>query len=252
MKQFLFALFSTVLLVGCSNIKKLEKEYQLFQTGFDSLSNYSYKELTLKEGDKISIKAYTMATASQEQAGLFNVLGNNGIYIIDKNGKIELPKIGFLKVVGLTCKQLEELVTNAWSKYIKDISVNVQFQEFSVNVLGEVKSEGIKTFKTERVTILDAIAQSGGLSEDGKRSNVLVVREDNGQRKSYYMDLREANFYESPAFQLQQNDMIYVSANERKFKKMRDIEFRNNMQPLMQVVSISLSLINFFILLGRR
>jgi len=252
MKKVVFGLLSILLLASCTNLKKLEKSYQLFQTGFDSLNNYSYKELTIKEGDKISIKAFTMATANQEQVALFNTLGSNGIFLVSKQGKIELPKIGFLKVSGLTCKQLQDLISTEWEKYIKDIAVDVQILGFSVNVLGEVPSQGTKLFNTEKATIIDAIAQSGGLSEDSKRNNIMVVREDSGKRKTYYIDLQDAKLYESPAFQLQQNDMIYVGADEKKFKKMRDREFRENIQPLVQFASIALSLINFIMLLGRR
>ncbi|MCZ2223469.1 MAG: polysaccharide biosynthesis/export family protein [Chitinophagales bacterium] len=252
MKKIAFGLFIILFTMSCTNIKKLEQSYQLFQTGFDSLNNFSYKELTIKEEDKISIKAYTKATASQEQAALFNVLGNNGNFIVSKTGEIELPKIGFLKVAGLTCTQLQDLLVMEWSKYIKDVSVDVRLQGFSVNVLGEVPNQGTKLFNTEKATIIDAIAQSGGLSEDSKRNNIMLVREDSGKRKTYYIDLQDAKLYESPAFQLQQNDMIYVGADEKKFKKMRDREFRENIQPIVQFTSIALSLINFIMLLGRR
>jgi polysaccharide export outer membrane protein len=252
MKKFLFIILSAIFMVSCTNIKKLEQSYQLFQTGFDSLQNFQYKDLTLKEGDQLTIKAFTLATASQEQVGLFNILGGDASYLIDKDGNIKLPKIGLLKAIGKTCKQLEENITSEWSKYIKDVSVNVKLKEFSVNVLGEVASQGKKTFSTEKATVLDALAQSGGFKDESKRNNVLIVREENGSRKSYYVNLQDASFYESPAFQLQQNDMIYVSANERKFKKMKDEEFRNNMQPILQSVSVILSVLNFVILLGRR
>lgn len=251
MKRVVLYIFSAVLLfTSCTNVKKLERSYQLFQTGLDSISNYSYKSLVLKPDDIVSIKAYTAATTSQEQAALFNLLG--GKYVISKDGNLELPKIGTFKTVGLTCNQLKEFLSAEWGKYVKDIIVDVQMNGFSVNVLGEVGSQGVKIFNSEKATIIDALAMSGGLNVDGKRNDILVIREENGKRQSYFIDLRDTKFYQSPAFQLQQNDLIYVGADMRKFKAMSGAEFRNNIMPITQAVSISISLINLLLLIGRR
>jgi polysaccharide export outer membrane protein len=234
---------------SCTNYKKLEKQYQLFQTGLDSLSNYNYKSLTIKPNDILSIKAYTTATSNQEQVALLNILGNK--YKVKNDGTVELPKVGVLKVEGLTSKKLKDVLIFEWNKYVKDILVDVQLDGISVNVLGEVGSQGTRTFQTEKVTILDAIAMSGGLNLDAKRNDIMVIREDSGRRQHYLLDLRDANFYQSPGFQLQQNDLVYVGSSIKKFKNLSGAEFRNNIMPLTQTVSIVISLLNFFILLSR-
>ncbi|MGL1765648.1 SLBB domain-containing protein, partial [Vibrio parahaemolyticus] len=76
--------------------------------------------------------------------------------------------------------------------------VNVQLQNFTVNVIGEVRNPGTKTFTSEKVTIVDVIAASGGFGDDGKRNDILVIREDAGNRSVHKIDFRDAHFYNSP------------------------------------------------------
>ncbi|MCC6635725.1 MAG: polysaccharide biosynthesis/export family protein [Chitinophagaceae bacterium] len=249
-KIVLFGFIIGLFFTSCTNYKKLEKQYQLFQTGLDSMSKYSYKSLTLKPYDVIIIKTYTTATSNQDQTSLFNILGNK--FTINQNGTIDLPKIGILKVEGLTCKQLKTVLINEWSTYVKDILVDVQFAGLTVNVLGEVASQGTKKFEKEEVTIIDVLAASGGLNLDAKRNDILVIREDSGRRQHYLLDLRDANFYTSPAYQLQQNDLVYVGASTKKFKNLSGAEFRNNIMPLTQTISIVISFLNFFLLLSNK
>jgi polysaccharide export outer membrane protein len=85
--------------------------------------------------------------------------------------------------------------------------------------LGEVKQPGTKSFSADRITILDAISASGDLTDRGRRDNITVIREENGQKKSYQINLLNTEFINSPAFQLQQNDIVYVNANNIKLKE---------------------------------
>lgn len=252
MKRFFLYLLLIYSLSSCINVKKIEKSYELFQTGLDSLGSFEYKELKLKEGDNISIQVYTTATQDQSQVLLFNLPGSGakaGSYTVNNLGTIELPKMGSVKVIGLTCNQVKEIVKNEWSKYVKDIALDVQLNGFFVNVLGEVKSPGNKSFKSEKATVIDAISQSGGLSDDGKRENIILIREENGKRTTYKIDLRDASVYQNPAFQLQQNDMIYVSASERKFQNIRNANFQQTVMPIASLSGLGLSVVNMLIVL---
>lgn len=252
MKKVLLYLLLATVFTSCLHVKEIEKSYQLFQTGFDSLPNFEYKPLKLKEGDNITVQVYTLASTNQEQVLIFNLPGGTGkssSYTLNNQGEIFLPKIGKLKVAGMTCGELKDKLTAEWGKYIKEIAVDVQFGGFTVNVLGEVKGPGTKSFKSEKATLIDAISASGGLADDGKRNDVMLVREDSGKRITYRLDLRDAKIYQSPAFQLQQNDLIYVGASDRKFQAIKNNNFQQNVVPISTIASLAFATVNIFLVL---
>ncbi len=252
MKVFILAVCAALLFSSCLNVKEIEQSYQLFQTGFDSSSTVAYKPLKLKQGDAIVIQTYSLATANQEQVGIFNLLGagNKAVtYTLNNSGTIDLPKLGTIKVEGLTCKQLKDTLTAEWSKYIRDLMVEVQLAGFSINILGEVQSQGVKLFKNERANIFDAIGAAGGLGETGKRKDILLIREDSGKRSTYLMDITDAKIYQSPGFQLQQNDVVYVGANDRKFKQIRNQNLQQTVTPVSQAASIGFAIINMVLII---
>lgn len=250
MKKIIPYVLLGMLLTGCYNTQKIERSYQMFQTGLDSLPNVSFKELKIKEGDALLIQAYTLATANQEQAAVFNLQNKLGTGCVVNNlGQVDLPAIGKITVVGLTCTELKEKLKLEWSKYVKKIAVDVQLQGFNVNILGEVRSPGVKNFKSEKATIIDVIAAAGGLLDAGKREDVLVIREDSGKRTSYIIDLRDAKMYNSPAFQLQQNDMIYVGASQAKFNEIKNINFQQKLNPVNSVASLASFALNLVVVI---
>jgi polysaccharide export outer membrane protein len=99
--------------------------------------------------------------------------------------------------------------------YVQDVVVNIQLMNFKFTVLGQVKAPGVQMVPvgTERLTILEAIAKAGDLQITGLRNNVLLVRELNGQRTEYRLDLTSKDLYSSPAYYIRQNDIIYVEPN---------------------------------------
>lgn len=237
-------------LSSCTNVNKLRKSFELFQTGFDTTTKaFQFKDLTLKVGDNIVVSIGTFATANQEQIAVYKVGSKDDTYTVNNQGEINFPRIGALKVVGLTCLQVRDTLKAEWSKYIKDIFVDVRLNGFTVNVFGQVASAGSKVFKTERATILDAIAVSNGLAQDGKRDNVMVIREDSGKRVNYFIDLRDAKMYESPAFQLQQNDVVYVNSDDRFFNSINGRKITSTVLPITQTAGFALSVVNTILVL---
>lgn len=222
------------ILTSCLNVKKFQREMELFQTGFDStVANYQYKDFKLKAGDVVQIALFTQASTNQEQTSILSMGGSGktaGLYTVNNQGQIEFPKIGLQTVEGLTTKELKSFLQNKWSPFVKDIMVNVQLQTVSISLFGEFKNPGMKQFNTEKITLLDALSTGGGVTDDGILNNVLVIREENAERKTYRVDLTNVSFYKSPVFQLQQNDILYVSAKDSKYreKAMNEVNMRSN------------------------
>ena len=99
---------------------------------------------------------------------------------------------------------------------LTDGLVTVEFMNFKVSILGEVTNPGTYTINSDKVTVLEAIAMAKDLTIFGERDHVYVIREENGQRKSYQLDLRSADIFKSPAYYLKQNDVVYVQPNKIK------------------------------------
>ena len=92
--------------------------------------------------------------------------------------------------------------------------VHVELRAFKVLVLGEVNEPGTKVVENERYTVFDALADAHDLSIYGDRTNVLVIREENGKKEFHHLNLQESSIMSSPYFFLRQNDVVYVEPNQ--------------------------------------
>lgn len=150
-----------------------------------------------------------------EQGGISSssssVAGNKG-YLVDDQGKIEFPILGEFLVAGKTIDQVREMIKNKLisEKLISDPIIKVELLNLKITMLGEVQSVGVLTVPDSRITLLDAIARSGGLTTNAEASKISVIREENGVRKLYTQDIQSTDIFNSPTYYLQQNDIVYV------------------------------------------
>ncbi len=142
-------------------------------------------------------------------------------YIVNAEGNITMPGIGQIHVAGMTLDELTGYITAKVSTEVKDPIVRVVLVNFTVNVLGEVESPKRINVRTERFTVLDALAEVGDLTEYGKRDNIIVIREQDGKIVYQRLDLRDADIVSSPYYYLQQNDIVYVEPNNIKASNSR-------------------------------
>lgn len=150
---------------------------------------------------------------------------NNGTesmikYLVDNDGCINFPLVGMLKVAGLTKRECEKLICEKIRPYLSETEnpvVTVKMSSYTISVLGEVAHPGQFTVQTEKISILQALANAGDLTIYGKRNNVMLVREDaTGQKSVHRLNLNDANLINSPYYYLQQNDAIIVEPNKVK------------------------------------
>ncbi|MDB5205626.1 MAG: hypothetical protein JWR72_701 [Flavisolibacter sp.] len=209
-----------ILLASCDPAKKINRDYLYFQNDRHIVVKAKLEELTIKPRDMLAIQIYSN-TLKQEDAAIFNIVAGQG-YLVDQNGRIEIPVVGQIVAGGLTREELQRAIRLKLNPYVKDPSVVVRLQQFTINVLGDVNSPGTKIFPKDQVTILDAISAAGDLAPTGVRENVTVIRDNNGVKQLYEIDLRSAALFESHVYQLQQNDIVYVNANKTKLKALKD------------------------------
>ncbi|MDO5571260.1 MAG: polysaccharide biosynthesis/export family protein [Bacteroidales bacterium] len=131
-------------------------------------------------------------------------------YIVDKNGCIDFPTLGRIKVVGMTRDQLVDYIQSGLSTQLKNPTVTIQLINFRVTMLGAVNTPGSLRVNSERFTVLDAIGMAGDLSPKSRRNNILVVRDKGGEITYGRLDLRSSNIFYSEYYYLQQNDIVYV------------------------------------------
>ena len=122
--------------------------------------------------------------------------------------------LGKLKVEGISRNELSEILKEKLSLYLKNPIVTIQFQNFKVTVLGEVRNPGCYQVSSERVSLLDALGMAGDLQINGKRKNVLIVREQGNEKVFARVDLTSSDYINTPFFYLQQNDVVYVEPNK--------------------------------------
>lgn len=137
-------------------------------------------------------------------------------YTVTEDGTIDYPVLGKLKVAGLTRLELINLFKEKLDQYIVNPGVNISFVSFKVSVLGEVNSPGTFTVSNENITVLEAIAMAGDLTIQGKRTNIMLIREQNGKKEIHTLDLTDRNLLNSPVYYMVQNDVLYIEPNRTK------------------------------------
>ncbi|MBP1841712.1 polysaccharide biosynthesis/export family protein [Formosa algae] len=139
-------------------------------------------------------------------------------YLIDREGMIEFPVLGSIKLGGLTRSEANLYMKNILKEYIKDPIVNIRLANFSITILGEVNRPGTYNLQEEKVSLTEALGYAGDLTIYGRRDNVFLTREIDGKLRYYKFDLTSIHVMNSPHFYLTQNDVIYVEPNKAKIR----------------------------------
>jgi polysaccharide biosynthesis/export protein len=225
MRNFLILLPVIILLTSCAS----KKEIVYFQDA-ESLAarmNDQTFEPIIETNDILFVSISSMNEAVlipfKRSTGLEGNVSNSNAglqgYLVNVDGDIRFPVIGNMSVAGKTRGQVEAELRSELSEFITDVVVDVRIMNFKITVIGEVNKPGVYTIADERVTIPEALGLAGDLTEDGKRENILVIREINGQQQVSRIDLTKTDFYSSPYYFLKQNDVVYVEPSTKGVKK---------------------------------
>lgn len=201
---------------------------------FDNVQDTSFisrldaSDILIQTNDILSI---SISSLNPEASAIFNTTNNfsgtattgstssqSSGYLVNTDGYIQLPILGNLRAAGLTKKQLKDAITATIldKKLLLDPIVNIRNLNFKVTVLGEVLRPTVVTAPSEKISMLEALGLAGDLTIYGKRDNVLLIREINGRKQVRRVDLTSKNFFLSPYYYLQPNDVVYVEPNKAK------------------------------------
>lgn len=226
MTKLISIIFLSLLLLQLSSCKTREKLVYFQSNGSDSViqgkTNYTP---SFKVDDFLSI----IILGEEPEATLpFNLpvlagvvmnqgytMGNSSTigYLVDANGNIDMPILGTIHIAGLNRMEAVKVIQDKLSEYLKNPAVSIQIQNYKVTVLGDVRSPGTFKIPNERITLLEALGLAGDLNLTGTRKNVLVIRENNGEKVEYRIDMTSKDLFSSPVYYLQQNDVVYVEPN---------------------------------------
>lgn len=225
MKNFLILLSVITLLTSCAT----KKEIVYFQDA-DNLAerkNSQTFEPIIESNDILYVSISSMNEAVlmpfKRSTGMEGNMSNSNAglqgYLVNVDGDIRFPVIGNVSVAGKTRGQVEAELKSKLSEFITDVVVDVRIMNFKITVIGEVNNPGVYSIADERVTLPQALGLAGDLSEDGRRDNILVIREIDGQHQVSRIDLTKTDFFSSPYYFLKQNDVVYVEPSTKGVKK---------------------------------
>ncbi len=235
-RKLIYCILSSFLLMtgitSCVSPKKIiyfQGAEEVYREAQDIAQHYQMK---LKPADNIIVKIssddpallkpftrdVTMGSENQTNnlstGGISNAYG----YTVNNDGFVTLPAVGAVQVADLTteeaAKAIEQAVIKADLMYNPEVTVRLL--NARVSVVGAVNRPGVVELSSERNSIIDVLAKAGDVEDAGLKQNIRLFRETNGHRQMYTLDLTKASVFESPAFYVQQNDMIYVQPNRSK------------------------------------
>lgn len=232
MKNLIYYLILLLTMFSCKpkeNMVYMEKEKNIAESKINQAVFYGAH---IQSGDVLDIKVtafdenavrpfnlYSMnnSTSTGQVNGQTAQLAPQG-YLVDNEGFIYFPVLGKLYIKGMTLAQLRADLEKRLLTYLAEPLVSIKQLNFNITVLGEVKKPGQYTNPSDKITVLQALGLAGDMTDYGNRTNVKLIREEEGVSKTYVIDFTDKNITSSPYYYMQQNDVLYVEPDMIKKK----------------------------------
>lgn len=254
--QNIIRILAVLVLMSCLSCVKHRElvNFATLQEGeLAGQSGFTADMVTIKSEDvlRITVSSFDPLAAApfnidgtSEGAGQSGGGGNNLAqlelftgYYVDEEGYIDFPVLGRVFVEGKTLETVRKELSAQINPYLEDAVINVRYLNFKVTVLGEVNQPGTLRLTNRRVSLLDALGYAGDLTYYANRSNVLIIRERDGQTSSARLNLHDTDFLNSPYYYLEQNDVVYVEPLEVRTATVAD--------PAQRLISYSSAVLSF-------
>ncbi len=219
-------------LASCSTSKKVAYFQNIQSVDFNQSKGLFDAKILPKDMLTITVNTQTPEASLPFNLTVSNTVNQSGQlstgssslqgYLVDNDGNINFPIVGKIHVQGLTKTQCQDLIAQKIAPYLSKSEkpvVTVRMSSYHVTVIGEVNSPKVVAVATEKMSIMEALAEAGDLTIYGRRDNVTLIRESGtGQKEYHILNLNDANVFNSPYYYLQQNDIVYVEPNGVKAK----------------------------------
>ena len=206
--------------------------------------SYLYENGTIQKNDilKVSVSALDMmSVAAFVTDNIRNRTPEQFLldgFKVNENGKINLPLVGEVEVLGLTFNQASLFIQRELSKSIIDPIVNLNFLNFRFTILGEVNNPGTFTVYNPKINLIQALGLAGDITITGKRNNIKLIREVGGTMTTTIIDLTKSDFIGTDVFYLQKDDIIYI---EPSFTRITNSGYIGPLGSIATFISLLLS-----------
>ncbi|MEW2921842.1 polysaccharide biosynthesis/export family protein [Muricauda sp. ANG21] len=206
------------LIASCSP----SKDVVYFQDAnqFETLVDNNTSNTKFKVDDLVSIHVSVLDPEASAPFNLYRGSQEGGMrpeqvdYLVDKNGEIDFPVIGKIKIAGLSPSETQKLLEEKLSDYLVNPIINIRIKNFTVTILGAVSKPGTYPVNGEQITIMEALGMAGDITIKGRKDNVMVIRDFDGTKVYNRINLNQKDALKSPVFYLTQNDVVYVEPNK--------------------------------------
>lgn len=252
--QLVTIAIAILLLTGCSTRKDILYFSDLNLSDKDPVVLTPTK---IQANDIVSVKI----TSDNPEASLFYNTEINAAnatatgvtmqgYLVAIDGTITLPILGKMQVDQLTIQELENKVADLLinQKHLINPLVSARLLNAKFTVIGEVANPGTYTFTEQNISLLQALGYAGDLKINGKRNDILLIREENHQKTYVHIDMTSKQWFDSPYYYIKPNDVIYVTPNGPAVKSAGYI---GNLGTFVSLISITISTMLTIIVLSK-
>ncbi len=228
-KRFVFRLIWMVLSVSILTSCRSLTSNRMFETksGYDYTEfKTSEKEYIIQPFDKLDIKIYTnkgdrlidIKGGAQKQVNLLE-------YTVEYDGQVKVPTLGRVKLDGMTIREAELFLEAKYKEYFKDPFVFLKVTNKRAIVFSSGSSKGqVVFFSSDNYTLVEALAEAGGISDFGKAYKIKLLRGDLNNPEVYSFNIRKMKDINGINFKILSNDIIYVEDRSRyATKTMREV-----------------------------
>ncbi|WP_179333430.1 polysaccharide biosynthesis/export family protein [Winogradskyella costae] len=245
MSKYFYSLFCCILISSCVSPKEI-----LYLQDAEQYANkeISYSNAKIQPNDVLRI---TVSALVPESVIPYNKVssGSGGVsidllqldgYLVSENLTINFPVLGILPVANMTTQDFADFLKKKLENdgHLRNPSVDVRLVNAKVTVLGQVNQPGTFNFSEQNITLLQALGYAGDLTINGKREDIIVMRDEQGVRQITHIDLTSADWLEGPYNFIKPNDVIIVNPNSPKVKS---AGFIGNVGTVISVISILLT-----------
>lgn len=212
--------FFFILVFGaCTSQKKLI----YFQGEIPSLNKDSLYKVHIYPGDILSINIFTINNEAYPYLSLPTNQSASDIrsayekgYIVNEKGEVKLPLIGSVLLEGLTIFEATFMIEKKFKEFIEDPIIAIKKLNFKITVLGEVNKPGTYFISNEKVTLPEILGLAGDLSQFADKENLRIIRDENGKRSDFFVNLTDSKSLSASSYFLHPDDILYVSPLRRR------------------------------------
>lgn len=248
--KYISIILSFLILTSCSTKKQILYLNDMNKLNIDSKIDYSLFNSNIEVGDILQIDIQTVVPEAALPYNNFKQRQNNSQnidlkkldgYVVDNFKMINYPVLGKISVAGLNESELEKKITNLLldGNHLMNPTVRIRTLNSKITILGEVAKPGTYPFFDKNLNIFQALGYAGDLTIDGKRKNVILIREENESREIYKFDLSKSNLLNTSYYYLKNNDVLIINPS---YNKVKSAGFVGSPSSVASIASILLSI----------